>query len=192
MRFGILFVLGLVAAAAGPLQLTVIQGEGAIHNIHARQFVEPVVRVTDNGEPVAGAIVSFLLPQAGPGGRFPHGPMLTLATAPDGTAAARGFQPNAVTGQFEIRVTASWNGQHARATLLQTNAAPAEARAARPRSRTFLILGLIAGGAAAGAVAALGGGSSPSPAAGSAPPPAVVQPPATIAAGSGSLGAPSP
>jgi hypothetical protein len=188
-------LIAILPVTAAPLQVEVVQGDGAIHNVRGRQFVEPVVQVLDAGQPVEGAIVSFLLPQVGPSGRFVEGPVMTLATGPDGVAAARGFRPNTLPGQFEIRVTASWKGRTGRATLLQTNAAPIEGGVARRRSRTFVILGVLAGGAAAGAAAALGGSrpaaaAAPSPA--PQPPAAILQPPATIAAGAANVGSPAP
>ena len=191
----VLFLAFLVPVHAAPgLTLQIVQGDGAIHNIRESQFVDAVARVTDNGQPVADAIVTFLLPQVGPSGRFTEGAVLTLTTGADGTATARGFRPNSLTGQFEIRVTVSHNGRTARASLLQTNAAPVEALVRKSRSRTYVILGLIAGGAAAGAAAALGG-SSGSPAASapapSLPPAAVTRPPAIISVGSGSFGTPA-
>ena len=181
-----------VYAATG-LTLEIVRGEGAIHNVRERQFVEPVIRVTDNGLPAPDAIVTFVLPQVGPSGTFTEGTTLTLTTGPDGIATGRGFRPNSLAGQFELRIAVSYLGRTARVSLLQTNAAPVQAQVRKSRSRAYVILGAVIGGAAAGAAATLGGGSS-SPAATamvpSLPPLGNVRPPAVISAGSGSIGVP--
>lgn len=181
-----------VHAATG-LTLEIVRGEGAIHNVREREFVETVIRVTDNGLPAPGAIVTFVLPQVGPSGSFSEGTTLTLITGADGTATGRGFRPNSLAGQFELRIAVSYRGRTARVSLLQTNAAPVQAQLRKSRSRAYVILGVVIGGAAAGAAAALGGGSS-SPAATamvpSPPPPGNVRLPAVISAGSGSIGVP--
>jgi hypothetical protein len=189
-----LLLISLLPVTAAPLQLDIVQGDGAVHNIRERQFIEPVVRVLDAGQPVEGAIVSFLLPQVGASGQFTEGPILTVRTSHDGVATARGFRPNSITGQFEIRVAASWNGRTARTSILQTNAAPTGGHRAKSRSRTYVIFSVIAGGAAAGAVAALhrSGSSAGTIAAPVTQLPTAAQPPATIIAGAASVGSPSP
>ena len=182
------------AAAVAPLlTLEVVQGDGAIHNVEGSSFVEPIVRVSESGKPVSGASVTFLVPQVGPGGRFADGPVLVVTTGEDGTATGRGLHPNRQAGQWEMRVSASYAGRLGRVSLTQINAAPTPARTSKSHSRTYLVLGVVAGGAAAGLVAALGGSSSVSTAAtpvAPAAPAAVTRPPATVTAGSGSVGGP--
>jgi hypothetical protein len=195
MRFLMLLGLTVRLSASPSLALEAVQGEGAIHVVEGRSFVEPAVRVIRDGRPVAGAVVTFLLPKVGPGGSFRNEAMLTVITDAEGVAMGRGFRPNTLAGQYEIRVTASSEGRSARIAMLQTNAAPSpDRRAAKSKSRGYMILGLIAGGAAAGAAVALGGGNSGSRAAAPAaavPPAGVTTPPSvTITAGAGSIGAP--
>jgi hypothetical protein len=95
----------------------------------------------------------------GAGGTFANeATSVTVITGEDGEAAAAGFRPNSVVGQFEIRVSASHVGENVRTTITQTNAAPAQ----EARSKKFIILGLVVGAIAGGTLAAtsLGGGSA--------------------------------
>jgi hypothetical protein len=141
-----------------PLELAVIEGNGAINNIRENRARDVVVLVLDRaGEPVEGAVVTFTLPTIGPGAQFVDGSATqTLSTGRDGRATARGMRPNNQVGQYEIRIAASHGGEVARAAAVQTNAAPAEPVGGN--GRTLLILGLAAGGAAAAALALVGGG----------------------------------
>jgi hypothetical protein len=185
------YALALAQAAGASLQIEVIQGDGAIHNVQLGRGVEPVIRVLDeHGEPVQGAAVTFLLPETGPGGRFPHGSVYTTATNETGQAVARELRPNRLVGQWEIRVAASHGGLRARAIIQQTNATPLLAPKERGKSRT-LLMALIGGGAAAGLAAALGGGGGgkavTTPTAAPATPASI---PTTIAAGPASIGRP--
>lgn len=148
------------APSASAVQIRVVEGNGAINSIRLNRAHDPVVQVVDRGgEPLAGATVTFLLPAFGAGGTFQdNGLSLTVDTDEKGMAAARGLRPNRIAGAFHIRVTASWRGQPASATITETNAEPvAKSRS----SKKIAILAVIGGAAAAGiAVAAHGGGSS--------------------------------
>lgn len=151
-------------------RIVVIEGDGAINNISQRTTREPVVRVEEDNRPVAGAVVTFQLPNTGPGGTFLDGKTLMATTTDgDGLAVGRGLRPNSVVGQFRIRVTASFHGQTANAEIQQTNAAPA--RVARGSSKKILIVGLIAGAAGGGILAATRGGKTS---------PTTTQPPGSV------------
>jgi hypothetical protein len=143
------------------LRIVVLEGDGAINNVRVRPPREPRVRIEDgNGEPLSQVPVTFIAPGLGAGGTFGEsGSSVTVVTGDDGEAAASGFRPNSLVGQFEIRVNASYRGETARAAITQTNAAPVQ----EARSRKFIILGLVVGAVAGGALAAtsLGGGSDP-------------------------------
>jgi hypothetical protein len=143
---------------AGNLRIVVLEGDGAINNVRVRPPREPRVRVEDrNGEPLSRVPVTFVAPAIGAGGFFAdEATSVTVITGEDGEAAAAGFRPNSVVGQFEIRVSASHGGETARAAIPQTNAAPAQ----EARSRKFIILGIVVGAVAGGTIAAtsLGGG----------------------------------
>jgi hypothetical protein len=99
--------------ASGPeLKIIVVEGDGAINNIRERTARDPVVRVeNDDHQPIAGASVTFVLPDLGAGGFFPGGhTSLSTTTDHEGRAAARGLKPNNVAGRFSIRVNASYEG----------------------------------------------------------------------------------
>jgi hypothetical protein len=175
--------------APGGLNLVVVEGEGAINNIRQRTAREPVVQVQDeNHKPVAGAAVVFTLPSNGAGGTFAEGARtLTVITDNQGRAVAHGFQPNAVKGQFQIRVTASHSGRTATLAISQTNAAVAGAAGAAVATGISLkVIGIIvavAGAAAAGGiVAATRGGSNGTTTTGTTP--------VTVTPGSGTVGPP--
>jgi hypothetical protein len=157
---------------SSPITIQVIEGEGAINNVKRGTAFEPVIEVRNaKGEPVAGASVTFTLPAIGPSGVFPDGTStLVTRTEENGRAEAHGMRPNSITGQFEIRVTATAGKESTTATFTQTNAAPAVERSS---GRKWLILvGIVGGAAAAGLVAARGGGSSPASTPAAAAPPA--------------------
>jgi len=162
-------ILVWVAAAQQPpsaratlqtsVSIRVTEGDGAINSIKLHRAHDPVVQVLDaNGAPVAGATVTFLLPASGPSGTFAgSGLSSTMQTGPDGRATGRGLKPNLLPGQYRVRVTASWRGQAASATLTQTNAEPV---AKSKSSKTIVILAIVGAAAAGGAAAALHGGGS--------------------------------
>lgn len=164
-------------------RIEVVEGNGAINNIRLHRAKDPVVRVVDqDGRPIPNVAVTFVLPDKGPGGTFADGHnSSTVITGANGQAVGRGLRPNGAAGQFQIRVSASYQGRAATASITQTNAEPAQGGSS---SKTLLIVALIGGAAAAGAGIALGkgkGSSSPSPPAGSG---------AVITPGSPSFGPP--
>ncbi|MFN7996483.1 MAG: hypothetical protein U0Q18_22920 [Bryobacteraceae bacterium] len=152
--------LMLHAAASGP-KIEVVEGDGAINNIRLHRAKEPVVKVVDqDGHPLAKVPVTFVLPAQGPGGSFADGRnTLTVMTDNSGQAVGRGLRPNNSAGQFQIRVSASYEGHAIAANLTQTNAQPA---GGGESSKTLLILALIGGAGAVGAAVGLKGKSSSS------------------------------
>lgn len=145
-----------------PLRIEVIEGEGAVNNVRQRVAREPTIRVVDrNNKPVAGAAITFLLPQMGAGGTFANGAtILNVITNQQGIAVASGLQANAAAGAFQINVVASFQGQTATAAIAQSNAAAATSAGVS----TGALVGI--GAAVAGAVVAavvIGGGDDPTP-----------------------------
>ncbi len=173
------------APPAVGIRIVVVEGEGAINNIHERRAKEPVVRVMDaEFRPVAGASVTFLTTELGASATFPAGNTLTTTSDAKGEAVGRGLRPNNVAGPFQIRVTAAWRGQNATAVINQTNVAPLAVRKGSGKKIAAVLI--IAGGGAAGATLALARKKTPTP--GTTP-----QPPSTattITAGAGSFGKP--
>jgi hypothetical protein len=151
--------------APGPAQarvnIVVVEGESAINNINGRANREPIVQIEDeNHRPVAGAAVVFFLPANGPSGSFVNGgKTLTVSTDAQGRAAAAGIHLNRVSGQMQIRVTASYGGQTVSTVITQTNVAGGGRLSTT--AKVLIIVG-VAGGAAAGAILATRGGSSSS------------------------------
>lgn len=158
------------AGGAGKLNLVIVEGDGAINNLKQRVAREPIVQVEDeNHKPVAGAAVTFFLPNSGPSGTFANGARtMTVLTDQNGRVVARGIKLNRVTGQMQIRVSASYQGMSGSAIITQTNqvlAAGAAAGAAAGTAistKAIVILAIAAAVAAGGAVATTHGGSSPS------------------------------
>jgi hypothetical protein len=179
-------VMAAQAAAAAPLNIVIVEGDGAINNLRQRVVREPIVRVEDeNHKPVAGAAVTFLLPSGGAGGTFGNGTtLLTVTTDAEGKAVAHGIHANNVSGKFDIQVRATLGPRSGSAVISQTNAAAAAAGAAAGglSAKLILILVAVAGAAAAGAVAATRGGSGTS----STTPPSVT----VLTPGGPSVGAP--
>src|SRR5258707_12620817 len=174
-----------LAQDQGGLNLVIVEGDGAINNIRQRTAREPIVQVEDeNHKPVAGAAVVFLLPNQGASGVFANGARsLTVMTDNQGRAIAHGFHPNGVQGQLQMRVSASYQGKTASATISQTNAVAAAAGAAAGAgisAKLIVILAIAGAAVAGGVVAATRGGGSSTPAA----------TPTTISAGTGTVGAP--
>jgi hypothetical protein len=130
------------------LNIVILEGEGAINSVRQRVAREPVVQVEDeNRKPVAGAAITFLLPNQGAGASFANGAKsLTVLTDDKGQAIARGLKPNNVNGQYQIRVNASYRGQTASTTINQSTAIAAGA--AGGISTTLLVVIIAAAGAA--------------------------------------------
>jgi len=182
----LLILQTLPAFAQGQLNLVIVEGEGATNNIRQRTAREPIVQVEDeNHKPVAGAAVVFLLPDQGASGTFANGShTLTVMSDAQGHAVAHGFHPNHVEGQYNIRVSASFQGKTGTATISQTNVmAGAAAAAGAGISMKLIVILAVAGAAAAGgAIAATRGGGSGST--------SVTTTTTTITPGTGTVGAP--
>ena len=161
-------------APIAKLNIEIVEGEGAVNNIRQRMAREPMVQVTDeNRKPVAGAAVVFLLPNQGAGASFANGAKsFTTLTDANGRAVARGIQSNKIPGQYQMRVTASSQGQTASTAINLTNLAVTGAVAGGLSLKLLLILAAAGGAAAAGTVAATSGGGG----GGSTRPPTTVTP----------------
>jgi hypothetical protein len=190
-------VAALVVAPAGAakaqvaiLQIQVIEGEGTVHVPGSRTPRFLTVEITDEtGKPVAGAAVTFHLPEDGPSGTFLNGLRTDVATSDSrGRATLPGLTLNRVAGRFQVRIVASKEQARAGIVSFQYIAEPGGGAAATPsasgtrhRTRWIAIAALVAGGAAAGILAGRSGASS------SASPPA----PASVAVPVLSIGTPA-
>jgi hypothetical protein len=116
-----------VGIAAGadqrPLQVNVLEGEGAFNDIKKGIGRAPVVEVKDEaGQAVENAKVVFQLPDTGASGSFLDGSRTFVGTTDrQGRAAAPALKPNNVEGQFAIVVTASKDGSTGRTEIRESN-----------------------------------------------------------------------
>ena len=159
-QFLAVLLCGALARSATTVpRIEVLEGDGAINNIRLHRAKDPVVRVVDqDGHPIPNVAVTFVLPGKGAGGTFAEGKStLTIMTDDNGRAVGQGLRPNGGAGQFEIRVTTSFQGAVATANITQTNAEPAQGGGS---SKLLLIVALVGGAAAAGVAVALKGKSS--------------------------------
>lgn len=145
--------------APAKLNINVVEGAGAVNNIRTRAAREFAVEVDDeNDKPVAGAVVTFIAPNQGPGGAFAGDTqLLTVMSDKDGRAVAGSFRPNSAVGDYNLQVTAAYGGETATATISQSNRALAVA-AAKKSNKKVLILVAVAAAVAVGAGAGLAGG----------------------------------
>lgn len=184
------FSLTLSAAGQEPVQsqlkIVIIEGQGAINNIRQHAGRDAVVRVENAAQqPISGAAVVFTLPSDGPSGSFVNGEQtLVVTTDAQGQAAAHGLKPNNTAGKFEIRITASHQGQTATATITQFNMAVQNAKKSGNGKWVIIVLALGGAGAAGAVLGTRGSSSSSNP----------TQPPApaaiSITPGSGTVGPP--
>jgi hypothetical protein len=149
------------------LNISILEGEGAINNIRQRTAREAIVQVQDeNHKPVAGVAVTFFLAEHGASGVFSNGSRsLTVLTDTNGQAAMRGMVPNKMAGKLEIRVSARLGNLNANAVITQTNAAGAAGAAAGAAisGKVIALIVVVAAGAIGGTAYYLAtrGGSTP-------------------------------
>jgi hypothetical protein len=157
----------LLTGQIAVLQIQVVEGEGAVHAAGARNQRPLTAEITDEtGRPVAGAAVTFTMPDSGPSGQFANGLGTDVITADaHGRASLRSFRLNHTPGRFQIRITASKEQARAGTVSFQYIAGPQPGRtgapfAAAPKSnnRKWVLLAVLAG-AAIGGIAAGAGGS---------------------------------
>ena len=133
-----------------------------------------VLQVTDEtGSGVAGALISFRVPDSGVSGTFHNGlKSEILTTDSDGRVALRGLEAGGFAGRFQIRMTIA-KGEARAGAISSQFIAPVASRHGgvggtfgmlRPHGRWLEVGGLILAVAAAGVVktslARSGGGSS--------------------------------
>jgi hypothetical protein len=179
-------VLSALLCAQGPpipkvLNLEIVEGDSVINNARQRVAREPIVQVTDeNRKPVAGVLVTFSAPSNGPGVTFANGTnSITAVTGPDGRATTTGLKANSLKGEYQIRVSASYQGLTASNVIRMSNLAAAGGLSTAAIWTIVLVAGA---GAAAGLAFGLKGGDST--------PTAATRPPATATPGIPVIGPP--
>jgi hypothetical protein len=111
------------AGASDELTIVIVEGEGGINNIKKGIATKPVVEVRDrNKRPLAGALVTFTLPNYGASGTFADGSQVLSVTTDAAGRASAILRPNGVSGEFKINIKASYQGHTASTTITQTNA----------------------------------------------------------------------
>ena len=181
---------GIAAGQTAILQIKVLEGEGTVLTPGSRSAHTLTVAVADEtGRPVAGAAVSFHLPEGGPGGTFASGLRTDIATTDArGRATVRALMANRTPGRFQIRIVASKEQARAGTVSFQYIGELKAGRAAPAAHRKWLVAAAIAGGCAVAGVLASrdsGGAAGAEPAGAPPVPPAV-----TIGAPSISVGKP--
>jgi hypothetical protein len=150
------------------LQIRIVEGERAVYPVGSRATRGVTVEVTDEtGKPVAGAAVSFRLPEDGPTGMFSSGMRTEIVTTTaDGRANVWGMQWNRVTGPLEVRITAA-KGQARAGTIcgLYLSNVDADAAPVRHKAHKKIWIGVGIAAAAFVGVAAVSSRGTPSSAA---------------------------
>jgi len=149
----------LSAAEPEALRIRVVDSSGPVQVAGTRTAKLLSVELSDeNGNPVAGATVSFRLPASGASGVFSSGLNLdVVTTGEDGKASIGGVRWGKTPGSFEVRIAAAKGPLRASAAVQKRLLAPAvngqlalaRLSAGRSRRKAFLLLA----GAAAGSVA---------------------------------------
>jgi hypothetical protein len=153
---------------APALVITILEGEGALNDIHQRTAREPIIEVRDeNHKPVAGAAVLFTLPGSGPGGSFAEGAQsFSTVTDSAGRAVAHGLRPNTTSGSYDIHVKVSFNDSAAETNIHQQNVSGESsvtqhvAHGLSVKTIVIVVVAAAAAGTIAGILATNGGGSS--------------------------------
>lgn len=166
------------ASDSALLQLQVIEGAGAIQTAGSKAARPLTVQVTDEtGQPVAGAAVSFRMPDQEVTGTFKAGMKSeVVTTGRDGMASAWGIHWGRFPGELKIRVLAA-KGPARAGTVITLRLQESSARsgsvspsrlaiAPRPSGRwRWIALSAGAAGAGVAAMTLSKGGQSGSPSA---------------------------
>jgi hypothetical protein len=153
----------------------VVEGEGAVQQPGVRASRPLTVEITEEtGKPVAGAAVSFHLPEDGPGGAFTNGLRTEVVITDErGRASVHGLVANRTGGRFQIRIVVSKEQARAGTVSFQYVAEPkpgAVTGTAHVRShRTLYLVAAAVAGAAAAGMAVSHSGNSAAPATASQP-----------------------
>lgn len=152
----LLLFTNLLRGQEPALNIAVLTGDGAKEAASQKLHIDPSVQVNDeHGKPVEGASVAFTLPSQGPSGMFENGThILTVSTDASGRAIAHGIKLNDLTGEFTIRVSASYQGRTASAGIAVTSVHISRSNGMLGVStKTWVIVGLCAVAIAGGIVA---------------------------------------
>ena len=185
----------LAIAQVAILHIRVTEGEGALVAPGARNPHPLAVEITDEtGKPVAGAAVSFHLPDEGPSGTCASGLRTEVAVSDTrGRATLRSLQANRTPGRLAISIVAS--KEQARAGMVsyqyivevKSGTASSKSAAAVSHGHLKWVLVAVAAGGAAAAGALVAGHSSGAAASATASTAATPVTPAGVIIGSPSI-----
>jgi hypothetical protein len=164
----VLCALELSADPNDALQINVLGSRDVVVTTASGREADLRVRVTDrDNRPIAGAIVSAILPPIGPGGHFrDRTTIATQSTDTQGQADFTGIQIRNVLGEFTTTLKAR-RGESAGSTQVVRKVAPAPPAVDGFFSRRrVLMMSIAAAGIAAAVVTAMYDGESAAPAPG--------------------------
>jgi len=170
--------MGLAALAqdSGPLRIAVLEGNNRV--VKKDKDLRLVVEVrNDSKVPVAGADVTFIAPESGPGVLFAeNASRLTVKTDSFGRANS-GFVRSVGDGPFQVTIMASYQGQTVSTTAQAVNqTSPGSASTVKKKSGIWKWVLIGGAGAAAGIILATKSGSDSD----STPPPTITVTPPVI------------
>jgi hypothetical protein len=135
-------------------EIKIISGANLVNSVKRRVATEPIVEVQDrNKKPVGGVILTFTLPQTGPGGTFTAtgSNIATVTTDAAGRATMPAFESNGVSGSFNVHISGSANGQTFSNQIHVSNSPATAAHATALKVTIFVAAATgIAAGIAAG------------------------------------------
>ena len=140
-------------------EIQIVRGASLVNSVKRRVATEPIVEVHDrNKKPVAGVILTFTLPQTGPGGTFTAtgSNLATVTTGADGQATMPPFQANSQNGSFNITVSGSVGGETLSTVIPVSYAGAAFAHSTALK---LIIVGAVAAGITSGLVVSQNGSS---------------------------------
>jgi hypothetical protein len=141
-------------------EIKIISGANLVNSVKRRVATEPIVEVQDrNKKPVGGVILTFTLPQTGPGGTFTAtgSNIATVTTDASGRATMPPFQSNDQAGSYNVNVSGSVNGVTFSTVIPVTTAA---ASSSFVHSTAFKVTIFVAAATAIAAGVAVGRGGS--------------------------------
>jgi len=129
------------------IQIAVVQVSRADFDLRSPRPIQIVVQARDDqGRPIRGVILVFILPSNGASAYFAtRSQMLMVSTGPDGRATATIESPNGAEGEYTVQVNASYQGLTDAAQVKLTNV-----RLPTPPAH-FPMKWVVIGGAVAGA-----------------------------------------
>lgn len=149
----------LIAQDSEKYEIKIIRGANLVNSVKRRVATEPIVEVQDrNKKPVGGVILTFTLPQTGPGGTFTASGsnIATVTTDASGRATMPAFQSNGQAGSYNVTVSGSVGGETF-STVIPVTSAPAAF--AHATALKVTIFAAVAAGVATGLAVSRSGSS---------------------------------